>query len=144
MERLEKELNFYKKRCNDLGAKVFKLGEDLSWAKANTRRYQTTASIIQTAHSSISLNDNIKTASLNFLKIIIEKMKKRGGSIVNVTSLNSELGFSNNPGYVSSKGALKMLTKSFCVDYSKYKIRINNIGPGYIKTQMTKKKFQNI
>ncbi|MBC8295129.1 MAG: adenylate/guanylate cyclase domain-containing protein [Pelagibacterales bacterium] len=74
MERVEKELNFYKKRCNDLGAKVFKLGEDLSWAKTNTRRYQTTASIIQTAHNSISLNDNIKAASLNFLKIIIEKM----------------------------------------------------------------------
>tara|TARA_B100000795_G_scaffold265180_1_gene246661 strand:- start:3087 stop:3821 length:735 start_codon:yes stop_codon:yes gene_type:complete len=93
-----------------------------------------------------SFVDNINInliAIYNLTKIIIEKMKKRGGSIVNITSLNSELGFSNNPGYVSSKGGLKMLTKSFCVDYSKYKIRINNIGPGYIKTQMTKKKFQN-
>ncbi|MDB4193840.1 SDR family oxidoreductase, partial [Candidatus Pelagibacter sp.] len=73
-------------------------------------------------------------------KLIIEKMKKNGGTIVNITSVNSELGFSNNPGYVSSKGGLKMLTKSFCMDYTKYNIRINNIGPGYIKTDMTKKK----
>ena len=37
-----------------------------------------------------------------------------------------------------------MLTKSLCIDYAKYNIRINNIGPGYIKTKMTKKKFLNI
>ena len=92
-----------------------------------------------------SFIDNINinlVAVYNFTKIIIDRMKKSGGSIVNITSLNSELGFSNNPGYVSSKGGLKMLTKSFCIDYSKYNIRINNIGPGYIKTKMTKKKFQ--
>ena len=89
-----------------------------------------------------NINSNLITV-YNLTKIIIEKMKKKGGSIVNITSLNSELGFSNNPGYVSSKGGLKMLTKSFCIDYSKYNIRINNIGPGYIKTKMTKKKFQN-
>lgn len=89
-----------------------------------------------------NINVNLITV-FNITKLIIEKMKKTGGAIVNITSLNSELGFSNNPGYVSSKGGLKMLTKSFCVDYSKYNIRINNIGPGYIKTSMTKKRFLN-
>ena len=89
-----------------------------------------------------NINVNL-VAVFNVTKLIIDKMKKTGGVIVNITSLNSELGFSNNPGYVSSKGGLKMLTKSFCVDYSKYNIRINNIGPGYIKTNMTKKRFLN-
>ena len=37
-----------------------------------------------------------------------------------------------------------MLTKSFCLDYAKYKIRINNLGPGYIKTKMTRKRFLNL
>jgi gluconate 5-dehydrogenase len=73
--------------------------------------------------------------------IIKNKIKK--SSLVNITSLNSELGFSNNPGYVSSKGALKMLTKSFAVDYAKFGIRFNNVGPGYFKTPMTKKKYLN-
>lgn len=93
-----------------------------------------------------SFIDNINVNLIqvfNISKLIIEKMKKRGGTIVNITSVNSELGFSNNPGYVSSKGGLKMLTKSFCMDYTKYNIRINNIGPGYIKTDMTKKKSMN-
>ena len=59
-----------------------------------------------------NININLITV-FNVTKLIIEKMKKTGGIIVNITSLNSELGFSNNPGYVSSKGGLKMLTKSF-------------------------------
>lgn len=37
-----------------------------------------------------------------------------------------------------------MLTKSFCVDYSSLKIRFNNIGPGYIKTDMTKKSYKSL
>tara|TARA_B110000503_G_scaffold126623_1_gene195462 strand:+ start:956 stop:1681 length:726 start_codon:yes stop_codon:yes gene_type:complete len=94
-----------------------------------------------------SFEKNINTnlvAVYNVTIAIIKNMKKKGGSIINITSLNSELGFSKNPGYVSSKGALKMLTKSFCVDYAKYNIRINNLGPGYIKTNMTRKKFLNL
>lgn len=87
-------------------------------------------------------NININFISVyNFTKKIIEIMKKKGGSIINITSLNSELGFSNNVGYVSSKGALKMLTKSLCVDYAKYNIRVNNLGPGYIRTKMTNRKY---
>ena len=93
-----------------------------------------------------SFEKNINTnliAVYNITLPIIESMKRKGGSIINITSLNSELGFSKNPGYVSSKGALKMLTKSFCLDYAKYNIRINNLGPGYIHTKMTRKKFLN-
>jgi NAD(P)-dependent dehydrogenase (short-subunit alcohol dehydrogenase family) len=73
--------------------------------------------------------------------IIKNKIKK--SSLINLTSLNSEMAFSNNPGYVSTKGALKMLSKSFAIDYAKYGIRFNNIGPGYFLTDMTKKFFKN-
>tara|TARA_B100000287_G_scaffold355201_1_gene345748 strand:- start:4659 stop:5369 length:711 start_codon:yes stop_codon:yes gene_type:complete len=65
-------------------------------------------------------------------------MLNNGGSIINITSLNSELGFPNNPAYVTMKGGLKQLTKSLAVDLGKYNIRVNNVGPGYIKTNMTK------
>ena len=59
-----------------------------------------------------------------------------GGSIINITSLASELGFPNNPAYVAAKGALKQLTKSLAVDLGQFGIRVNNIGPGYFKTDM--------
>ena len=70
-------------------------------------------------------------------------MKENGGSIINITSLNSELGFPNNPAYVAMKGGLKQLTKSLAVDLGKYNIRVNNVGPGYIKTNMTKQGWKN-
>jgi len=69
--------------------------------------------------------------------------KQNSGSIINVTSINAELGFPNNPAYVASKGGLKMLTKSLAKDYGKYGIRVNNIGPGYINTKMTEKSYEN-
>jgi len=67
--------------------------------------------------------------------------KESGGSIINITSLGAELGFSNNPAYVSAKGGLKQLTKAFAKDWAKYNIRVNNIGPGYVRTNMTKKSY---
>ena len=58
-------------------------------------------------------------------------IKNGTGSIVNITSLNAELGFSDNPGYNSSKGGLKLLSKSLAIDYAKYnnknKTHYNNI-----------------
>jgi len=64
-----------------------------------------------------------------------------GGSIVNVTSIGSVTGFPDNPGYVSSKGALRMLTKALAVDLGPKGIRVNALAPGYIATAMTAKSF---
>ena len=63
-------------------------------------------------------------------------VKNNQGVIINITSINAELAFPDNPAYVSFKGALKQLTKSLAVDLGRYGIRVNNIGPGYFKTKM--------
>jgi len=84
---------------------------------------------------------NLK-APYELSRLVADKMKKNGGSIINITSLNSELAFPNNPAYVAFKGGLKQLTKSLALDLGKYNIRVNNIGPGYIKTNMTKKSWK--
>ena len=77
------------------------------------------------------------------LEILRYMKKKRRGSIINITSINAEFGFPNNPAYVASKGGLKLLGKSLARDWGKYGIRINNLGPGYIITKMTEKSFKN-
>ena len=69
--------------------------------------------------------------------------KQKNGSIINITSINAELGFPRNPAYVASKGGLKMLGKSLAKDWGKYGIRVNNLGPGYIRTDMTGKTYSN-
>jgi NAD(P)-dependent dehydrogenase (short-subunit alcohol dehydrogenase family) len=78
--------------------------------------------------------------SKEFAKI----MKKKGGVIINITSLNAELAFPNNPAYQAFKGGLKQLTKSLALDFSEYNIRVNSIGPGYFRTDMTEKSWKNL
>ena len=85
---------------------------------------------------------NLK-APYQLTKKVAEYMKNTGGSIINITSLNSELGFPDNPAYIATKGGLKQLSKSFARDLGRYNIRVNNIGPGYIKTNMTKNGWSN-
>ena len=69
-------------------------------------------------------------------------MVKQGhGSIINITSINAELAFPDNPAYGSFKGGLKQLTKFLALDLGKYGIRVNNIVPGYFRTEMTAKSW---
>ena len=79
--------------------------------------------------------------SKKFAKIM--KNQTSGGVIINITSINAELAFPDNPAYQACKGALKQLTKSLALDFSKYKIRVNSIGPGYFRTKMTEKSWND-
>lgn len=73
-----------------------------------------------------------------------EHMKQgQGGSIINVTSIGSVLGFPENPGYVASKGGLRLLSKALAFDLADKNIRVNNLAPGYIHTSMTDKSFND-
>lgn len=85
------------------------------------------------------------TSAFNCSQAVIKYMiQNKHGSIINITSINAELGFPNNPAYVASKGGLKMLSKALARDLGSYGIRVNNLGPGYIKTDMNKKNYMNI
>lgn len=69
--------------------------------------------------------------------------EKGRGSIVNVTSLNAELGFPGNPAYAASKGGLRMLSKALARDWGRFGIRVNNLGPGYMITDMTRRSYED-
>jgi len=69
--------------------------------------------------------------------------KSNSSSIINICSLASKIGFPNNTSYIASKGGLYQSTKSLALDLAKKNIRVNNILPGYIKTRMTIKSYNN-
>ena len=63
---------------------------------------------------------------------------RKRGRIINVCSVQSELGRPGIAPYTASKGAVKMLTKGMAIDWGKYGIRVNGLGPGYFKTELNK------
>lgn len=65
------------------------------------------------------------------------------GKIINICSMQSELGRDTITPYAASKGAVKMLTKGMCVELARYNIQVNGIAPGYFNTEMTKALVDN-
>jgi len=63
---------------------------------------------------------------------------RRRGKIINICSVQSELGRPNIAPYAASKGAVKMLTKGMAIDWGKHGIQVNGLGPGYFKTELNK------
>ncbi|HSV55049.1 MAG TPA: glucose 1-dehydrogenase [Burkholderiaceae bacterium] len=64
---------------------------------------------------------------------------RRRGKIINICSVQSELGRPNIAPYTASKGAVKMLTKGMAIDWGPHGINVNGLGPGYFKTELTEK-----
>ncbi len=62
-------------------------------------------------------------------------MASRGsGSIINLASVASFVGFENDAAYCASKGALLMLTRQVALEYATAGVRVNSICPGFIET----------
>lgn len=66
-----------------------------------------------------------------------------GGSIVNITSLTAEIGLPHLSAYGASKGGVNQLTKALAVEWAPYRIRVNAVGPGRVRTPMTAALFQD-
>lgn len=62
--------------------------------------------------------------------------QRSGGSIVNTASVNGMVAAPRAAPYVASKHMVLGLTKSAAVEYRKYGIRVNAVGPGAIRTQL--------
>lgn len=63
----------------------------------------------------------------------------KAGKIINIGSLMCHGGRPTTTAYAASKGGLLMLTRSLAVEWAKYKINVNAIGPGFIATDLTAK-----
>ncbi len=57
-----------------------------------------------------------------------------GGRIINISSIHEDLPMPTNAAYCASKGGLRMLTRTICVELAKDRITVNNIGPGAVFT----------
>jgi gluconate 5-dehydrogenase len=65
-------------------------------------------------------------------------LKRKAGKIINICSVQSELGRPSIVPYTVSKGGIKMLTKALATEWGGQNIQVNGIGPGYFATELTK------
>ena len=64
---------------------------------------------------------------------------RKKGRIINICSVQSELGRPGIAPYMASKGGIKMLTKGMAIDWGQFGLNVNGIGPGYFKTELNQK-----
>ena len=70
------------------------------------------------------------------LRYQIPAIEKQGGSIINVASILGQVGTRNSPAYVAAKHGAIGLAKAAALENAEKKVRVNAIGPGYIKTPL--------
>jgi len=71
----------------------------------------------------------------------IRVMKEKGGSIINISSIEGIIGEPNTAAYNASKGGVRIFTKSAALHCTTqgYPIRVNSMHPGYVMTPLVEK-----
>lgn len=73
-------------------------------------------------------------------RIMIEK---GGGKIINISSQAGSVAIPYRAAYCSSKGGVDQLTRVLALEWSRYNINVNAVAPTFVKTEMTKKMFED-
>ena len=73
----------------------------------------------------------------------IIKLNKKGGSIINISSIFGLVAGKDRTIYSMTKFGVEGLTKGMALDLAKYNIRVNTVCPTFVVTPMTKKFLKN-
>jgi 3-oxoacyl-[acyl-carrier protein] reductase len=68
--------------------------------------------------------------------LLLQLVKQRSGSIINMTSFAGIFGSSAQTNYAASKGGIIAFTKALSKEVAEYGVRVNAIAPGFIETEM--------
>jgi NAD(P)-dependent dehydrogenase (short-subunit alcohol dehydrogenase family) len=84
----------------------------------------------------LQMGINLKAIFLSFKYAYPFFRQQQRGYVVNMGSVSSFVGQARTPGYIASKGAVLMLTKSIAIDYAAEGIRCNAVCPGITDTPL--------
>ncbi len=83
------------------------------------------------------INTNLRGTFLVTKAFAKPMMKSRKGSVVNIVSIIGETGNAGQANYAASKAGTIAFAKSVALELASRNIRVNNIAPGFIGTEMT-------
>ncbi|MCL4465952.1 MAG: glucose 1-dehydrogenase [Chloroflexi bacterium] len=83
------------------------------------------------------LSANLKSVFLVSQSVAKHMVTRQRGKIINICSLTTVIGIENIAAYGASKGGVAQLTKGMAVEWAKYHLNVNAIGPGYFHTHLT-------
>lgn len=88
---------------------------------------------------------NLNVKSLFFCSQAVAKiMKNQGkGKIINVSSVVGAVGDVGISPYTASKAAVINLTRSLALEWARFGIQVNAMGPAYIETEMNREELSN-
>ncbi len=75
-------------------------------------------------------------------KYALPHLRKTRGAIVNVGSIVAMTGGEQCQAYCCTKGAIEAFTRSLAIDEAKYGVRVNEIKPGHINTEIFEQMVQ--
>lgn len=113
-------------------------------AKANTdKEYYEPGDIDAETKSFFDLDDDgvQGVLNLNFIGTLIptqvfaKQMVEKGGSIINISSMNAYTPLTKIPAYSGAKAAISNFTQWLAVHFSRVGIRVNGIAPGFFSTK---------
>lgn len=88
------------------------------------------------AHWQELMRTNVDSVFVVGQAVARHMIARKQGKIINICSVQSELGRPNIAPYTASKGAVKMLTKGMAIDWGPHGIQVNGLGPGYFRTEL--------
>jgi 3-oxoacyl-[acyl-carrier protein] reductase len=83
------------------------------------------------------LSVNLKGAFLMSKAVLRGMIKRRRGSIINISSVVGRRGNAGQVNYSAAKAGLLGLTKTLAKEVASRNVRVNAVAPGYIETDMT-------
>jgi 3-oxoacyl-[acyl-carrier protein] reductase len=85
----------------------------------------------------LHMNVNVKSVLLCAQAATRQMMEdRRGGCIVNIGSILGQNAAPQTLGYCTSKAAVDHMTRVLAIELAKYRIRVNCVAPGYVRTDL--------
>jgi NAD(P)-dependent dehydrogenase (short-subunit alcohol dehydrogenase family) len=110
-------------------------GVDVLVNSAGVQRYGTVVETEEDTWDEV-LAINLKAMYLSAKFAIPEMLKRGGGAIVNVSSVQAMASQTNVAAYTASKGGVNALTRAMALDHAEENIRVNAVCPASVDTPM--------